>query len=350
MGELLKVTDLVKRFPVGRNLLRRKPAAEVHAVDGVSFAINAGETFALVGESGCGKTTTANLILRLLDVDSGTIDFAGEDITHRRGEPLRVLRRDIQMIFQDPMASLNPRLSVRDIVAEPLVAQGRRQGRRERVDELLERVGLEPDHGSRYPHECSGGQRQRIGIARALALQPKLIVCDEPVSALDVSMRAQVLNLLLDLQDEFGLTYLFISHDLSVVRQVCDRIGVMYLGKLVEVAEREQLFGGALHPYTQALLSAVPVPDPDVELHRRRIVLSGEVPSPMNPPAACRFHTRCWKAEDLCRNEEPELRVRDGKHPASCHFAEPRAAVEVEAQGVVATVTDGCRTAGPPGP
>ena len=350
MGELLKVTDLVKRFPVGRNLLRRKPAAEVHAVDGVSFAIKAGETFALVGESGCGKTTTANLVLRLLDVDSGTIDFAGEDITHRRGEPLRVLRRDIQMIFQDPMASLNPRLSVRDIVAEPLVAQGRSQGRREKVDELLERVGLEPDHGSRYPHEFSGGQRQRIGIARALALQPKLIVCDEPVSALDVSMRAQVLNLLLDLQDELGLTYLFISHDLSVVRQVCDRIGVMYLGKLVEVAEREQLFGGALHPYTQALLSAVPVPDPDVELHRRRIVLSGEVPSPMNPPAACRFHTRCWKAEDLCRNEEPELRVRGEKHPASCHFAEPRAAVEVEAQGVVATVTDGCRTAGPPDP
>jgi len=331
MGELLRVTDVVKRFPVGRGLLLRKPTAEVHAVDGVSFAINSGETFALVGESGCGKTTTANLVLRLLDADAGRIEFAGEEITHRTGKRLRELRRDIQMIFQDPVASLNPRMTVLDIVAEPLVAQGRRRGATGQVAELLERVGLDPDHAGRYPHEFSGGQRQRIGIARALALSPKLIVCDEPVSALDVSMRAQVLNLLLDLQTDLGLTYLFISHDLSVVRHVCDRVGVMYLGKIVEVAEREQLFGGALHPYTQALLSAVPVPDPDVEVNRRRIVLQGEVPSPLHPPPACRFHTRCWKVETICRNETPELEVRCGQHKASCHFAEPRAAVEIQA-------------------
>ncbi len=331
MGDLLTVTDLVKRFPVHRGLVSRRPVAEVHAVDGVSFAIRPGETFALVGESGCGKTTTANLVLRLLDADSGTIEFEGEDITRLRGERLRKLRQDVQMIFQDPFASLNPRMAVRDIVAEPLVAQNRRDGRGERVAELLERVGLDPDHAGRYPHEFSGGQRQRIGIARALALRPKLIVCDEPVSALDVSMRAQVLNLLLDLQKEFGLTYLFISHDLSVVRQVCDRVGVMYLGKLVEIADRDALFGCALHPYTQALLSAVPVPDPDIELNRRRIVLTGDVPSPLNPPPACRFHTRCWKAEAVCGSEEPELRVRCGEHPASCHFAEPRAAVELHA-------------------
>ncbi len=331
MGELLRVTDVVKRFPVGRGLLLRKPTAEVHAVDGVSFAINSGETFALVGESGCGKTTTANLVLRLLDADAGRIEFAGEEITHLRGKRLRELRRDIQMIFQDPVASLNPRMTVLDIVAEPLVAQGRRRVATGQVAELLERVGLDPDHAGRYPHEFSGGQRQRIGIARALALSPKLIVCDEPVSALDVSMRAQVLNLLLDLQRDLGLTYLFISHDLSVVRHVCDRVGVMYLGKIVEVAEREQLFGGALHPYTQALLSAVPVPDPDVEVNRRRIVLQGEVPSPLHPPAACRFHTRCWKVETICRNETPELEVRCGLHEASCHFAEPRTAVEIQA-------------------
>ena len=330
MGELLKITDLVKRFPVGGRSFAPGRSAGVLAVDGLSFTIGRGETFALVGESGCGKTTTANLLLRLLDADSGSIEFDGTDITRLRGRRLRELRRDIQMVFQDPYASLNPRMKVGDIVAEPLVAQGRRTGRAERVAELLERVGLDPDHASRYPHEFSGGQRQRISIARALALQPRLIVCDEPVSALDVSMRAQVLNLLRELQEDLGLTYLFISHDLSVVRQVCDRVGVMYLGQIVEMADHDALFGRALHPYTQALLSAVPVPDPDVEVNRRRIVLRGEAPSPLDPPPACRFSTRCWKAQEICTSEKPALRVRDGDHPAACHFPEPRPAVEVQ--------------------
>ncbi|MGH4022203.1 MAG: ABC transporter ATP-binding protein [Pseudonocardiaceae bacterium] len=330
MDALLRVTDLVKRFPVNRGLIVRGPMAEVHAVDGVSFSISPGETFGLVGESGCGKTTTARLVLRLLDADAGRIEFDGEDITHLRGGPLRVLRRQIQMVFQDPFASLNPRMTVEKIVAEPLVSQGRhREVSRRHIGELLERVGLDPDYAGRYPHEFSGGQRQRIGIARALSVRPKLIVCDEPVSALDVSMRAQVLNLLCDLQQELGLTYLFISHDLSVIRQISNRVGVMYLGKLVEVADRDGLFGGGLHPYTQALLSAVPIPDPDIETDRRRIVLRGDVSTPLAPPTGCRFHTRCWKAEETCRTAEPELAVRCGRHPAACHFAEPRAAIDV---------------------
>jgi len=332
MDELLKVTDLVKRFPVERRILFPSRGAAVHAVDGVSFSIAPGETFGLVGESGCGKTTTARLILRLLQATAGKVEFDGVDITKLRGQDLRQLRRQIQLIFQDPFASLNPRMKVSQIVGEPLVSQGRwRDGGRARVAELLERVGFDPDHADRYPHEFSGGQRQRIGIARALAVSPRLIVCDEPVSALDVSMRAQVLNLLRDLQGDLGLTYLFISHDLSVVRQVCDRVAVMYLGKVVEVADRDALFGRALHPYTQALISAAPVPDPEIETVRRRIVLEGEVPSPLHPPPGCRFHTRCWKAVDLCRCEEPELTVRLDDHPASCHFPERRAAVETSA-------------------
>lgn len=321
MADLLTVTGLVKHFVVERGVVFRKPTATLHAVDGVSFTIGAGETFGLVGESGCGKTTTARLILRVLAPDSGQIRFEGRDVTALRGRSLRNLRRQIQLVFQDPLASLNPRMTVRRLIAEPLIAQGAwdRQGPG-RVSEVLERVGLEPEHGHRYPHEFSGGQRQRIGIARALVVRPKLVVCDEPVSALDVSMRSQILNLLADLQRDLGLTYLFISHDLSVVRQVCDRIAVMYLGKVVEIADRDSLFAKAQHPYTRALLSAAPIPDPDIERQRRRIVLQGEVPSPLQPPSGCRFHTRCWKAQEVCRGEEPEL--RPGDHSAACHFPE----------------------------
>ncbi len=325
---LLRAEGLVKHFPVQRGVVLRRTVAECHAADGVSFDIAPGETLGLVGESGCGKSTVARLLLRLIDVDEGRIEFAGEDITHADGDRLRHLRREMQIMFQDPFASLNPRMTVSGIVAEPLRIHGLWDGGGPAlVRELLERVGLGAEHADRFPHEFSGGQRQRIGIARALALRPKLIVCDEPVSALDVSMRAQILNLLNELQDDFGLTYLFISHDLSVVRQVCDRVAVMYLGKIVEVAERDALFDKALHPYTQALISAVPIPDPKLERARRRIVLKGDVPSPLEPPPACRFHTRCWKAEDICESEEPALSVRCGEHPAACHFAEPKAPV-----------------------
>lgn len=327
MAELLKVSRLVKHFVVERGAVFRKPTATLHAVDDVSFSIRSGETFGLVGESGCGKTTMARLILRVLTPDSGQIAFDGRDITVLRRRALRRLRKDVQLVFQDPLGSLNPRMTVRRLIAEPLVAQGLwdEHGPR-RVMELLERVGLEPEHAQRFPHEFSGGQRQRIGIARALVLKPKLIVCDEPVSALDVSMRSQILNLLADLQRDLGLTYLFISHDLSVVRQVCDRIGVMYLCKLVEVAERDALFQEAHHPYTQALLSAVPIPDLDIEGRRRRIVLEGDVPSPLEPPPGCRFHTRCWKVQEVCRSEEPLL-LSSGRSVA-CHFPEPRPALD----------------------
>jgi oligopeptide/dipeptide ABC transporter ATP-binding protein len=326
--ELVRVTDLVKHFPITSGVLIQRQVAVVHAVDGISFGIRKGETLGLVGESGSGKSTTARLLLRLLDLTSGQVELEGEDITTASGGRLRDVRQKMQMIFQDPYASLDPRMTVRDIVGEPLVIWNRwKNGGSVRVAELLERVGLNPDHANRFPHEFSGGQRQRIGIARALALQPKLIVCDEPVSALDVSVRAQILNLLANLQREFDLTYLFISHDLSVVRQVADRLAVMYLGKIVEIGDRDELYGRPVHPYTQALISAVPIPEPVKERQREHIVLGGDIPSPVNPPSGCRFRTRCFKAQEICANEEPALVDRGHGHPSACHFAEPLALI-----------------------
>ena len=322
--DLLRVTDLVKHFPINSGIVLRRQVAAVQAVDGISFHIREGEVLGLVGESGCGKSTTARLVMRLLDPTSGSIEFEGQDVTRATGGDLRQLRQHMQMIFQDPYASLNPRMTVRQILEEPFHIWGRTKDVGRQVDELLERVGLDPGHGGRYPHEFSGGQRQRVGIARALALRPKLIVCDEPVSALDVSVRAQVLNLLKDLQDDFNLTYLFISHDLSVIRQVCDRIAVMYLGKIMETGERRDIYDHSSHPYTQALLSAIPIPDPAKERQRERIVLSGDLPSPVNPPSGCHFRTRCWKAQDVCAEEEPALVDRGQGHPCACHFAEER--------------------------
>jgi oligopeptide/dipeptide ABC transporter ATP-binding protein len=322
--ELVRVTDLVKHFPISRGIVFRRQVGAVQAVDGVSFSIRKGETLGLVGESGSGKSTTARLLLRLLDPTSGRIELEGEDITAASGPRLRTVRQEMQMIFQDPYASLDPRMTVRDIVGEPLVVWNRwKNGGAVRVAELLERVGLNPDHANRFPHEFSGGQRQRIGIARALALQPKLILCDEPVSALDVSVRAQILNLLANLQRDFDLTYLFISHDLSVVRQVADRVAVMYLGRIVELADRDELYLRPVHPYTQALVSAVPIPDPIMERQRKHIVLGGDIPSPANPPSGCRFRTRCFKAQQICAEQDPELVDRGHGHPSACHFAGP---------------------------
>jgi len=327
---LLVVRDLVKHFPIRKGVLQRE-VARVHAVDGIEFDVHRGETFGLVGESGCGKSTTARLITRLLAPTSGSIVYDGKDISAWTERRLRPLRRDVQMIFQDPYASLNPRRSIGTIIGEPLRLLGvsDRSARRARVREVMERVGLNPEHYNRYPHEFSGGQRQRIGIARAIVLEPKLIVADEPVSALDVSIQAQVLNLLQELRDEMGLTLVFIAHDLSVVRHMCDRIAVMYLGKIVELATGDRLYAHPRHPYTGALLSAVPVPKAAAGRGRRRVVLEGDVPSPVSPPPACRFHTRCWKAQQICREVEPPLESKGPQDVAACHF--PLSEGEVDA-------------------
>ena len=319
---LVEVRDLVKHFPLTQGVLLRRETGIVHAVDGISFDVARGQTLGIVGESGCGKSTAARLMLRLLDPTSGTISFDGEDITTAKGAHLKRLRREMQMIFQDPYSSLNPRQTIGSILAEPFAIHGLRTGEGERkrtVQELMEQVGLNPEHYNRYPHEFSGGQRQRIGVARAIALRPKLIVADEPVSALDVSIQAQILNLLLALQRELGLTIVFIAHDLGVVRQMCDRVAVMYLGKLVEVASSDELYHHTRHPYSGALLSAVPLPDPDAK--GRRQILGGDVPSPTDPPAACRFHTRCPRAvPGVCDVDEPLLERKPGGGLAACHF------------------------------
>ena len=333
MTALVEVRDLVKHYPIRSGIVFRHDIGAVRAVDGISFDLDAGETFALVGESGCGKSTTARCVLRLIEPTSGTITFEGEDITKAGAGRLRALRRQMQMIFQDPFASLNPRMTVRGILREPFTIHGLDADGK--VESLLQMVGLLPEHASRYPHEFSGGQRQRVGIARAIALDPKLVVCDEPVSALDVSIRAQVLNLLEDLQARLGLTFLFIAHDLSVVRHIASRVAVMYLGTIVEMAPTDDLFERPSHPYTQALISAVPVPDPNRERSRRRILVSGDVPSPVDPPSGCRFRTRCPKfANELsegerqrCIDEPPALVDHGVGHPAACHYAEARSLV-----------------------
>jgi oligopeptide transport system ATP-binding protein len=318
---LLEVTDLVKHFPIKSGIVVDREVGRVRAVDGVSLTINEGETLGLVGESGCGKSTLCRTILQLTAPTSGSVRFAGEELVGRSRRQLRPIRRQIQMIFQDPYASLNPRKRVGQIIGEPLelhgLASGRDVGRR--VQELLDRVGLAPEHRDRYPHEFSGGQRQRIGIARALALQPKLIIADEPVSALDVSVQAQIVNLLKDLQDEIGLSYLFVAHDLGVVRHVSDRVAVMYLGRIVESAFATDLYQHPLHPYSNALLSAVPIPDPKLNCERERLVLEGDPPSPIDPPSGCHFHTRCPWATDVCETDDPELRELEPDHRAACH-------------------------------
>jgi oligopeptide/dipeptide ABC transporter ATP-binding protein len=317
--DLVEVKNLVKYFPITGGVFSRV-VGHVKAVDGVSFTIKKGETLGLVGESGCGKTTMGRAVLRLVEPTSGQVFFEGQDILPLDKERMRKLRREMQIIFQDPYASLNPRMTVGDIVGEPLEIHGVATGpaKEQRVRELLDVVGLSPYHIRRYPHEFSGGQRQRIGIARALALNPKLIICDEPVSALDVSIQSQIINLLEDLQRDFNLTYLFIAHNLSVIKHISDRVGVMYLGKIVEMSNEAELFANPRHPYTEALLSAVPVANP--ELKRQRIVLEGDVPSPVNPPSGCRFHTRCWLAKDICRQEAPEWREASPDHWLACHL------------------------------
>jgi peptide/nickel transport system ATP-binding protein/oligopeptide transport system ATP-binding protein len=319
---VLAVEGLVKHFPVRRQYFGGGGGGVVHAVDDVSFTLERQETLGLVGESGCGKSTTGRLVLRLLDPTAGSVRFDGQDVHALDGAALRVMRRRMQIVFQDPYAALNPRMRVFDILAEPLQIQGRRKEAKDRVPELLRMVGLDTGYAHRYPHEFSGGQRQRIGIARALALDPEVIVLDEPVSALDVSIQAQVLNLLAELQERLSLAYLFIAHDLAVVRHISNRIAVMYLGKIVEIGPADDIYTRAAHPYTQALLSAVPEPDPRRERERRRIVLEGDLPSPIEPPSGCRFRTRCWKAQGICAEEEPALVDRGQGHPVACHFAE----------------------------
>ena len=320
---LLKVENLVKHFPITQGIIFQKQVGAVHAVDDVSFEIIQGETLGLVGESGCGKSTTGRTLLQLYRPTSGSVYFDDVDLVKLKGEDLRKMRRRMQMIFQDPYASLNPRMTVGEIVGEPMIIHRILPNKdiSNRIKELLELVGLNPAYANRYPHEFSGGQRQRIGVARALALNPELIVCDEPISALDVSIQAQVVNLLEDLQKDLNLTYLFIAHDLSMVRHISDRVAVMYLGIIAELASRDDLYNNPLHPYTQALLSAVPVPDPTVEENRQRTILTGDVPSPVNPPSGCRFRTRCPIAEAICAESKPEFREMTPGHFVACHLA-----------------------------
>jgi oligopeptide/dipeptide ABC transporter ATP-binding protein len=338
---ILRVRNLVKHFPLTQGILFKKQVGAVQAVDGVSFDLYPGETLGIVGESGCGKSTVAKLIMNLERPTSGEIRYKGEDITKLSGRALKAVRRNIQMVFQDPYTSLNPRMTVGDIIGEPFEIHPEvapKGDRRRRVQELLDVVGLNPEYINRYPHQFSGGQRQRIGIARGLALRPEVIVADEPVSALDVSVQAQVINLMEKLQDEFGLAYMFIAHDLSIVRHISDRVGVMYLGRIVEIGADEAIYEHPTHPYTQALLSAVPVPNPEAREHRERIILTGDVPSPANPPSGCRFRTRCWKAQQKCVEVDPPLTVPEifrgtagpAEHPSACHFAEEKQVVPPE--------------------
>ncbi|GAA2180897.1 dipeptide ABC transporter ATP-binding protein [Brooklawnia cerclae] len=324
---ILQAKGLKKYYPIRKGVFRRV-AGQVKAVDGVSFELHKGETLGVVGESGCGKSTLGRLLVQLEKPTEGTVEFEGQEIRLGSNQ-MRRLRRDIQIVFQDPYTSLNPRMTVGDIIAEPLLIHrrelGLKGGERDRVKELLDQVGLNPEHINRYPHQFSGGQRQRIGIARGIALNPKVLVCDEPVSALDVSVQAQVVNLLEKLQRELGLTYVFIAHDLAVVRHISHRVAVMYLGEIVETGDKDQIYGHPMHPYTQALLSAAPVPDPVLQSKRERIVLSGDVPSPANPPAGCRFHTRCWRAQTKCGVDRPVLELKDASqsgHVVACHYAE----------------------------
>jgi peptide/nickel transport system ATP-binding protein len=333
---LIRLTGVKKHFPLTRGIIFQKRIGQVHAVDGVDLEIYPGETLGLVGETGCGKSTLARLVMRLYELTEGTIIFDGQDISHLKGRELRALRRNMQMIFQDPYASLNPRKTVGAIIGEPFRLHGivPRHKIRDEVKQLMELVGLNPEHYNRYPHAFSGGQRQRIGFARALALRPKLIVADEPVSALDVSIQAQILNLLEDLQEEFNLTYLFIAHDLSVVKYVSDRVAVMYLGKIVEMAPGDTLYLNPKHPYTGALMSAVPIADPDLAAQKKRIILEGDVPSPINPPSGCRFHPRCPRAQlPICAEQEPELLPHHPGQVAACHFPlEDRAIIDIDVQ------------------